>query len=45
MSNPKIEMGCSQLALGADIGIHTGAFTHPDAYKKPRQKGRIYISS
>jgi len=26
MSNLKIEMGCAQLALRADIGIHAGAF-------------------
>ena len=26
MSNLKIEMGCAQLALGADVGIHAGAF-------------------
>src|SRR3972149_2760726 len=25
VSNLKIEMGCDQLALGADIGIHAGA--------------------
>jgi len=25
MSNLKIEMGCAQLALGADVCIHTGA--------------------
>jgi len=25
MSNLKIEMGCAQLALGADVGIHAGA--------------------
>jgi len=25
MSNLKIEMCCAQLALGADVGIHTGA--------------------
>ena len=26
MSNLKIGMGCAQLALGADIGVHAGAF-------------------
>ena len=26
MSNLKIEMGCAQLALGADVGIHADAF-------------------
>jgi hypothetical protein len=26
MSNFKIEMGCAQFALGADVGIHAGAF-------------------
>jgi hypothetical protein len=26
MSNLKIEMGCAQLTLGADVGIHAGAF-------------------
>jgi len=26
MSNLKIEMSCAQLALGADVGIHAGAF-------------------
>jgi len=26
MSNLKIEMGCAQLALRADVGIHAGAF-------------------
>jgi len=26
MSNLEIEMGCAQLALGADVAIHTGAF-------------------
>ena len=31
MSNLKIEMGCAQLALRADVGIHAGAFAHPDA--------------
>jgi hypothetical protein len=25
MSNLKIEMGCAQLALGTDVGIHAGA--------------------
>jgi len=25
MSNLEIEMGCAQLALGADAGIHAGA--------------------
>jgi hypothetical protein len=31
MSNLKIRMGCAQLALGADVGIHAGTFAHPDA--------------
>ena len=26
VSNLKIEMGCAQLALGADLGVHAGAF-------------------
>jgi len=26
MGNLKIGMGCAQLALGADVGIHAGAF-------------------
>jgi len=26
ISNLKIEMGCTQLALSADVGIHAGAF-------------------
>jgi hypothetical protein len=26
MSNLEIEMGCAQLAPGADVRIHTGAF-------------------
>jgi len=26
MSNLEIEMGCAQLALRADVGIHAGAF-------------------
>jgi len=26
MSNLKIEMGCAQLALGTNVGIHAGAF-------------------
>jgi len=26
MSNLEIKMGCAQLALGADVGIHAGAF-------------------
>ena len=26
MSNLKIEMSCTQFALGADVGIHAGAF-------------------
>jgi len=25
MSNLKIELGCAQLALGTDVGIHAGA--------------------
>jgi len=32
MSNLKIEMGCAQLALGTDVGIHAGAFAHPNAH-------------
>jgi len=31
MSNLKIGMSCAQLALGADVGIHAGAFAHPNA--------------
>jgi len=31
MSNLKVEMGCAQLAFGADVGIHAGAFAHPNA--------------
>jgi hypothetical protein len=31
MSDLKIEMGCAQLALSADVSIHAGAFAHPDA--------------
>jgi len=27
ISNLKIEMNCAQLALGADVGIHAGAFS------------------
>jgi len=26
MSNLKIEMGCAQFALRADVGVHAGAF-------------------
>jgi len=26
MSNLKIKMGCAQLALGADVGVHAGDF-------------------
>jgi len=26
MGNLKIEMGCAQLALGTDVGVHAGAF-------------------
>jgi hypothetical protein len=26
MSNLEIKMGCAQLALGTDVGIHAGAF-------------------
>ena len=26
MSNPKITMGCAQLAIRANVGIHAGAF-------------------
>jgi hypothetical protein len=31
VSNLKVKMGCAQLALGVDIGIHAGAFAHPNA--------------
>jgi hypothetical protein len=31
VSNLEIEMGYAQLALGADAGIHAGAFAHPNA--------------
>jgi hypothetical protein len=26
MSDPKVKMGCAQLALRANVGIHAGAF-------------------
>ncbi|MCJ7790859.1 MAG: hypothetical protein MUP49_00335 [Dehalococcoidia bacterium] len=32
MSNLEIGMGCAQLALGSDVGIHAGAFAHPNAH-------------
>jgi len=32
MSDLEIEMGCAQLALGTDVGIHAGAFAHPNAH-------------
>jgi len=32
MSNIEIEMGCAQLALGADVAIHADAVAHPDAH-------------
>jgi hypothetical protein len=34
MSNLKIEMSCAQLALGADVGIHAGAFAADGCPKK-----------
>jgi hypothetical protein len=35
MSNLKIEMGCAQLALGADVGIHAGALAANGCPKNP----------
>jgi len=35
MSNLKIGMGCAQLALRADVGIHAGAFTADVCLKNP----------
>jgi len=35
MSNLKIEMGCAQLALGADVGIHAGALASDGCPKNP----------
>jgi len=35
MSNLKIEMCCAQLALGADVGIHAGAFAADGCPKNP----------
>jgi len=32
MSNLKIEMSCAQLAFMTDVGIHAGAFAHPNAH-------------
>jgi len=32
MSDLEIEMGCAQLALGADVAIHADAVAHPDAH-------------
>jgi hypothetical protein len=32
MSNLKIKMGCAQLTLGANVGIHASAFAHPKAH-------------
>ena len=32
MRKLEIEMGCAQLALGADVGIHADAFAHPNAH-------------
>lgn len=32
MDNLEIEIGRAQLALGADVGIHTGTFAHPNAH-------------
>jgi len=33
MSNLKIKMGCAQLALGADVGIHAGALASDGCLK------------
>ena len=33
MSNLKIEMGCAQLALGSDVGIHAGALADDGCLK------------
>jgi hypothetical protein len=33
--NLKIEMGCAQLALGTDVGIHTGALASDGCPKNP----------
>ena len=35
MSNLEIKMGCAQLALGADVGIHAGAFAIDGCPKNP----------
>jgi len=35
MSNLKIEMGCAQFALGANVGIHAGAFAADGCPKNP----------
>jgi len=35
MSNLKIEMGCAQLALRADVGIHAGALVSDACPKNP----------
>jgi len=35
MSNLKIEMGCAQLALGTDVGIHAGAFAADGCPRNP----------
>jgi len=35
MSNLKIETGCAQLALRADVGIHAGAFAADGCLKNP----------
>jgi len=35
MSNLEIGMGCAQLALGTDVGIHAGAFAADGCLKNP----------
>src|SRR3972149_1445918 len=35
MSNLKVRMSCAQLALGADVGIHAGAFAADGCLKNP----------
>jgi hypothetical protein len=32
MDNLEIEMGRAELALVADVGIHSGTFAHPNAH-------------
>jgi hypothetical protein len=35
MSNLKVRMGCAQLALRTDVGIHAGAFAADGCLKNP----------